>query len=103
MVSDERIRDEVEKTLLSWDGDALSGPDPLLLSRIEDAIASQGGHHFRAAFRQVLLPVAGIIVLCLLNFVTLYFIERRSNSDLQSKVVSQLQVEFQTDEGQSNF
>jgi hypothetical protein len=103
MNNDDRIREEVEKTLRLFEDDAIPGGNPYLYTRIKARLERQHAGQSRPFFALSNLKYAGIAALFLINILTAILSERRSTPDLHAQVVSQLKADLQIDQDSSNF
>ncbi|MDR3593256.1 hypothetical protein [Clostridium sp.] len=104
MVNENKILEEVEKTLQSFDNDVVLEGNPFLLTRIKAAIGDRlhkrkKGFSFKVSFTKVI-----ITLILLINAVTLvYYYDWNSQKTLQQKLVSELKTDFHIDQSQNNF
>ena len=104
MVNENKILEEVEKTLQSFDSDIILEDNPFLFTRIKAAIEDRlhkrkKGLSLKLSFTRVL-----IMLILLINIVTLvYFYDWNSKVALHRKLVSELKVDYQIDQSQNNF
>jgi hypothetical protein len=104
MVNKNKILDEVEKTLHSFDKDIILEENPFLLTRIM-AERENRLHKPKKRFTPAFSFTKVIMILILLiNLITVvYYYSWNSNQILQQKLVSQLRKDFQIDQSQNNF
>lgn len=99
MKKEDKILEEVEKTLNSFDNDIILQPNPYLLTRIkakraENLRKQKTRYEFKIGFRQIL-----IFLLIIGNFLTLvYFYETSTKQNLLENLVIELRSDFQTDQ-----
>lgn len=102
MTREERISEETDRTLRSWDDDGVLREDPYMYSRImaihqERTEQDRGGRPFGL---RVKYAFAGLLVL--VNIATVLYLELTPVVDLQEELVAQLQADFQVDPSQTN-
>jgi hypothetical protein len=98
MRHERRIEDEVEKTLEAYRQDPVLEVNPYLLTRVEAArknIRDATGFRLRP---RVSLGFVALVLLLLVNFITVVMYELRTDRDLDSRLVSQLQIDLQIDQ-----
>ncbi|MGE5499733.1 MAG: hypothetical protein ACM3Q2_16800 [Syntrophothermus sp.] len=99
-----KIMEEVEKTLRSYDEDAVLGENPFLITRINAAMEKQAGadkpvHSHKPAFSRLI-----IIMIILVNLITLaYNYDRSSKEKQRSRLIMELKTDFQIDQSDNNF
>jgi hypothetical protein len=103
MAHEDRIREEVNKTLRWFDEDKISGEDPLLLTRIQAALIGQPGRRRRRFGPALSLEYLGILLLLALNLLAAIFYERHAEAEAHTKILSELQEDLQLDEFMSDF
>lgn len=99
-----KIMEEVEKTLRSYDEDTVLGENPFLFTRINAAMENQAGayktaHSHKPAFSRLI-----IIMIILVNLLTLaYNYDRSSKEKQRSRLIMELKTDFQIDQSDNNF
>jgi hypothetical protein len=103
MMNEDRIREEVEKTLRSFDDEPALAENPFLLTRIEAEIARGSSSRGLGVFVLSNLKFAGIVALFLINIFTALYFELQADPDLHAKAVAELRDDLQIDQSQTNF
>lgn len=104
MVNKDRILDEVEKTLHTFDHDPTLEPNPFLFTRIqaekERRVLTRG-----AGFaRRINLKYVVMAVIVLMNLITAaHYLEWNSRYNLHERLVSELKEDFQMAQSQNSF
>ena len=103
MKNQERILEEVEKTLDSLDADGVLEENPYLITRILAERESRlRGAKFRLA-SSAGLRYAAFALLLLANLATAFFIARSARTDAGDQLVTALKEDLQIDQSQDNF
>ena len=104
MAKDNRILEEVEKTLQSFDSDITLEENPFLITRLTAGKAHLLRKRTNRSRARTVLSYAGILVLLFVNLITaVYYSQRNSESRLREQLVSELKEDFQIDQSQINF
>jgi hypothetical protein len=100
---EQRIEDEVERTLRAFDDDAVLDQNPFLLSRIK-AVRESRRSHSSVFGVHVGLYQALMLLVVLVNLLTaVYWYESKTRSVMHEKIVSALRNDFQIDEPTDSF
>lgn len=103
MGKDQRIEQEVEKTLQAFDADEVLEENPFLFTRLQAERATRSRVRKERYVFGVNLKYAAVVLLVLLNLVTAIFYERHDQPTLQDELVSELKADFEIDQAQNNF
>lgn len=104
MLRKEKILEEVEKTLQSFDEDIILEENPFLFTRIKTERESRASSRKKGLVFGFSLKQTLILLILLINLVTLiYNYELTRNENLREKLVLELKEDFQIDQSQSNF
>lgn len=95
MTRTERILEETERTLGSWDDDGTLSPDPYLAARVQAIHAEEATSGWRSYGPFLQLRYAAILILLVLNMVTVLYLEMSPRHDLSMDLASQLRDDFQ--------
>jgi hypothetical protein len=99
-----RIADEVEKTLQAYSHDPVLEPNPFLLSRIQSALAENSSAEARGAAARILAGVSFMVVIILLNLMTLsHSLTARHQESLRQQLIQQLETELHFDQTETIF
>ena len=99
-----RIADEVEKTLWAFDHDPVLEPNPYLLTRIQSALRENPWPQARRMGARIRPGVAFMVLLIVLNLVTLSrSLTIRLHETLQQQLIRQLQTELHIEKAETIF
>jgi hypothetical protein len=103
MVNDQRILEEVDKTLESIGNDGILETNPFLLTRIQaEREARVRKHRFRLALRMNLGYIA-IFVILLMNLITVVYYTQYPSDDVREQLISDLREDLEIDQSPYNF
>ncbi len=103
MNNDQRILEEIEKTLRTLDDDGRLTANPFLYARLKALRQSQSAaHRFRPALR-LGLQIAAMLLLLGVNLATVLSLRKTHAVDVRDQVVAELKAELQVEQSQSNF
>jgi hypothetical protein len=95
MNNDQRIREEVEKTMESLDGLQKLQPNPFLASRIQVRLAAEISEADHAALGVLRLKPVALAVVVVLNIVTVvYALTSKSEISTREQLVTSLSQEY---------
>ncbi len=100
MTKTERILEEVERTLGSWDEEAPLTPDPHLATRVQALHRERAASGWRAYRPFLQLRYAAILGLVLLNMFTIWYIESSPSTNTPEDLVSVLRADLQIEPSQ---
>ena len=104
MVNNNRIIEDVEKTLHSFDNDIPLEENPFLLTRIKTERENRLHESKKRLTLSISFTKVIMILILLINFITVvYYYSWNTNQIMQQKLVSQLKKDFQIDQSQNNF
>ncbi len=104
MRTDDRIREEVEKTLHAFDNDLPLEPNPFLFTRIRAQRGSQSDGRRRRYVRDIGLRWIVIFGFLLLNLITVaHYAEWNIRHARQQTLVSQLEKDFPVDTSPGDY
>jgi hypothetical protein len=102
MTRTERILEETERTLRSWDDDGTLMPDPFLAGRVPAMLRERTASGWRSYGPFFQPRYAVILALLVLNMVTVLYLELSPRHDPAQDLVSQLRDDFQIEPSQDN-
>jgi hypothetical protein len=102
MTRTERILEEAEQTLRSWDDEAALTPDPYLATRVPALHRERMASGWRAYRPFLHVRYAAILALVVLNMITVLYLELSPRHDPAQDLVSQLRDDFQIEPSQDN-
>ncbi len=95
MRKSDQIRDEVEKTMQSFDHDAPLEPNPFLFTRIQAELTAYTSGVAKTAFWHVRLRHVVIMGIVLINLITvIHFADWNSEVRKDKALISELETEF---------
>lgn len=103
MINKNKIAEEVDKTLASFDVDLNQEINPFLITRIRAARSqrmseTKKGLSFAFGLNQIL-----IVFILLINMVTvLYYVDQSAKYSQREELVAELKAEYQIDQSQYN-
>jgi cytochrome c-type biogenesis protein CcmH/NrfG len=104
MENEEKIREEVEKTLRAFDDERILEPNPFLYARIKAEQESRSRRSSNGIPARISLNFVVVMIVFLVNlFTALYYFEGKKEQDLQEKLVSELKEDLQIDQSQNLF
>ena len=102
MTRTERILEETERTLRSWEDDATLTADPFLATRIPALHRERIASGWRAFGPFLQVRYAVMLALLAMNLVTALYLELSPRQDLSKDLVSQLRDDLQIDPSPDN-
>ncbi len=100
MTKTDRILEETERTLRSWDEEAGLPADPYLAARIEAMHAERAASRWNVWRPLLQLRFAAILALMVLNMITILYLELSARPDPAEHLVSVLRDDFQIESSQ---
>ncbi|MCX6136586.1 MAG: hypothetical protein NTV54_03710 [Ignavibacteriales bacterium] len=95
MKNEERIQDEIEKTLQAFDDMPKLAVNPFLFTRIQVALASQLHGRNRQLLTTIRLKPIALALIILLNIITaVHVFEAGSSGDSREQLISTLSKDF---------
>jgi hypothetical protein len=102
MKREERISEEADRTLRSWDDDGVLREDPYMYSRIMAIQQERTEQHRSRRPFELRMKYALAALVVLVNIATALYLGFTPVVDLQEELVAQLQTDFQADPSQTN-
>jgi hypothetical protein len=104
MNTNERIAEEVERTLQAFDADRPLQVNPFLTTRIDAELQRRGRIRRIAVVSFFQLKYIVVLILFAVNVVTIvHYSQRSTEQDVAAALMSQLEVAFDIDQDQNNF
>lgn len=102
MTRTERILEETERTLHSWDDDGSLPPDPYLAARVQALHVDRASSGWRSYGPFFQPRYAAILALLIVNVITVLYLELSPGHDLSQDLASQLRDDFQMESTPDN-
>ncbi len=103
MIKKNKITEEVEKTLASFDDDIVQQINPFLITRIRAARSQRMSKAKKGLSMVFGLNQMLIIFILLINMVTVfYYVDRSAQYSQREELVSELEAEYHIDQSQYN-
>ncbi len=101
---EQRITEEVEKTLLAFDTDPILSENPFLWTRIRAEREERLHNRTKKIFMQYGLRTAAVLLIFLINLITIvYFYAPSEKEQTNATLASALKAEYQVEQSQNNF
>jgi hypothetical protein len=102
--TEQRIAEEVDKTLRAFDHDDLLEENPFLVTRLKARVSSRSTKRHEGYFVRFNPKYVVVAFILVINLVTVvHYLDWNNTQHLHEKLVSQLQEDLQIDQSQNAF